>query len=435
MEGLEQEGKQNKAGLAVGIDLTDRFSQISAGFLGSGEVDTLSPISQNTGYLVPTALFKRSEVKQWFAGFEAQKCADTEVEGFYVDCLLERCREGSEIIIGKESFTPVALLALFVKRLLANVTVKAPVASIQTLMITLPEIDGTMVEILRRMVELLGLKTNNVYFQSHTESFYYYNLYQDTDLWKRDVCLFEAGDDSVETFKMSCNENTTPIVAIVEKNRFEMPILSKVVSEDVTEEDAQEVDRTFLEIAEETIGERLISSVYLIGDAFKGGWRKESTKTLCRRGRLFQGNNLFSKGACYAAMDKLANSEISKKYVFLGDDKLKSNIGMNVDKRGTSAYMALLDAGHNWFESSTECDIILNQGNRISFVVTPLTGEKPQVVDITLDDLPKRPPKTTRLHLQISMKSVTELVVRVKDMGFGELYPSSDIEWNEVICV
>ena len=54
-------------------------------------------------------------------------------------------------------------------------------------------------------------------------------------------------------------------------------------------------------------------------------------------------------------------------------------------------------------------------------------------MDITLADLPKRPPKTSRVKVDVSMISEMRMQVTIKDLGFGELFKASDIEWKEVI--
>ena len=121
--------------------------------------------------------------------------------------------------------------------------------------------------------------------------------------------------------------------------------------------------------------------------------------------------------------------------MFLGNDKLKSNVGLNVLKRGEPGYLALLDAGVNWFEASNSVEVIIDKGNKLSFVITPLTGKNPEVVDITLSDLPKRPPRTSRIKVDVSMLSEMRMQVVVKDLGFGELFKASDITWKEVISL
>ena len=172
--------------------------------------------------------------------------------------------------------------------------------------------------------------------------------------------------------------------------------------------------------------------VYLIGDGYKDGWASESLRYLCRGRRVFQGNNLYSKGACYGIREKLGIEPIGEEYVFLGLDKLKANIGMRVLRRGEESYFALMDAGVNWFETKKEFHVILEDGDALSLLLTPLDGQEPKQVDMILEGIEKRPRWTTRLEIKTEMLSERELSVRVKDLGFGSFFPASGGEWNKV---
>lgn len=147
------------------------------------------------------------------------------------------------------------------------------------------------------------------------------------------------------------------------------------------------------------------------------------------------GNNLFSKGACYGAKAKLEQTEEEKGYVFLGKDKVKANVGMHVVREGEEVYMALLDAGKNWYETVKECDLILDRTDELDFIVTPLNGKNVRTVPMYLTGCPARPPKATRIHLEMKMVSARKLYVCVTDMGFGELYVSSGLQWKSEITI
>lgn len=425
MEFQEPDVKKRNREYAVGLDLTDSYSQISVGPVDSDEVETLSVIPGQNNYLVPTVLFKRSEVNQWFAGREALRYKDT--EGYYIDKLVSKARSEEDVKIGSESFRPSALLALFIKRILALVNMVTPASNIASLMITVDTLDAQLITSLWEAVKSLGIKTGEIHFQSHTESFYNYMLYQPRDLWMHDVLLFDGTGEYIKSLRMECNKNTTPIVAFIDSH------------EDIrlatTDTEVPGYSGVYTRFAESVLDGHIISSTYLVGDIFKDEWCKEGVTMLCHKGRVFQGNNLFSKGACYGAKNYVAASILSSGYVFLGNEKLKSNVGINVLNRGEEGYLPLLDGGVNWFDATRECDIILNQGNKLSFVVTPLTGKNPETVDITLGDLPKRPPRTTRLHIKVKMQSETRMLVNIRDLGFGEIYPAENIEWNEVISI
>lgn len=419
--------------IAVGFDLTDTYSQVSYGYIDKEGVETLSTVAGSSNYRIPTALFKRREVNQWFAGKEAVRYKDT--DGYFIDNLLQKAEEEEEIKIGEEAYKPSALIALFMKRTLALVSMIEPLNKIESFMVTVDELDSKMVTVLSEAVASLGLKTDNIFFQSHMESFYYYNIYQPIDLWKRDVLLLDFSGKFVKSYRMECNQNTTPIVAFIDPSAyhsFETEGLENIMQDSP---EAHEYDERLLSIIENLTDNRLFSSVYFIGEGFKQYIFKESVKLMCRKGRVFEGNNLYSKGAAFSAKNRISKTVLSENHVFLGNDKLKSNVGINVVKRGENGYLALLDAGINWFEAKKECEVILDKGNRLSFVITPLTGKNPEVVDITLSDLPKRPPRTTKLSLKLSMISESRMEIIIKDLGFGELFPASNTEWKEVVNV
>ena len=425
MEPLDKEVKRKSKEYAVGIDITDSFAQISVGAVDTDGVETMSVNMGKTDFLVPTALFKRSEVNQWFAGFDALKYKET--EGYFIDKLVSKARANEIVTVGTEEFKPSALMALFLKRLLTLAGRVTPLSGIVSIMITVDILDGTLINVLNEAVSSLSVKSAQVHFQNHMESFYNYMLYQPRDLWNRDVVLIDSTGEYIKSLRMECNKNTTPIVAFIDSHED-----LELKSEDY---DEPGYPGKFTAFTESIVEGHMISSIYLIGDSFKYEWCKEGISFLCKKGRVFQGNNLFSKGACYGAKNLVSPSILSSGYVFLGNDKLKSNVGINVLKRGENAYMPVLDGGINWFDAHKECDIILNQGNKLTLIVTPLTGKNPEMVDITLGDLPKRPPKTTRLNVKVRMQSENRMQVTIKDLGFGELFPAANIEWNEVISV
>ena len=134
-----QNQKVNNVGIAVGFDLTDSYSQISYGYVDSDKVETLSTIAGGSDFLIPTVLFKRKEVNQWFAGKEALDNRDT--DGYLVENILSRGVTMDEIPVGNESFRPSALIALFMKRTLSLLSMSAPLSKIVSFMITVDYLD------------------------------------------------------------------------------------------------------------------------------------------------------------------------------------------------------------------------------------------------------------------------------------------------------
>ena len=242
--------------------------------------------------------------------------------------------------------------------------------------------------------------------------------------------------DSLFVYRMCLNHNTTPIVATIDVSEHnELKLGAEGFPKDAAlfHRTCERLDDGFLNIMQKVCGDAIISTVFLLGDGFKEKWTKRSLEFVCRTRRVFQGNNLFSKGATIAARERLRPTDNSSRYVFLGEDKLKANIGMNVLKCGTECYHAILDAGVNWYEAQSQMDIIIDQSGVLDIQVTPLTGKSPKVVQLILDGLEKRPRGTTRLRLSVTMGSVNEVEVKVQDMGFGEIFPSTGKVWEQAI--
>jgi len=408
--------------IIIGYDLTNTCSQISYRYLKNGsQVETLTAVAAQENYDIPTVLCKKCGVNQWLFGKDAVRFYENDpLEGILVDDLLNLAIRGEMIQVGGKGYDPVSLLTLFVKRSLGLLSGIATLDRIYAILFTCEVLTPRLIEVLTMVVNGLELRGTKVFFQSYEESFYGYMLHQQPELWKEQSVLFDYRGDSIVTMMLKKNAKTTPIVAYVEKQE------SAFVGG----------DNEFLRMAKGAMEEEDISSVYLIGEKFSGGWMEESLRYLCEGRRVFQGNNLYSKGACYCLQDRLMPGKQSKEFVFLGEDKLKSNIGMFVWKRGQESYFAILDAGVDWRDIAFECEIYLQDESRLELVVTPLLGgSKVSIVEIPLDGLYLKPGETTRIYMNFTMPEEKRLNVEIEDLGFGMFREPVETTWQKDILL
>ncbi|MCI8529531.1 MAG: hypothetical protein HFH82_10325 [Lachnospiraceae bacterium] len=420
--------------LIVGYELGNEYCQISYAFSADGAVETLSQVAGEEIYNIPTVLCKRFGVNQWYYGREAVRQAE-EGQGILVENIWNLALDGELIVIDGESYDPISLMALFFKRSMGLLSQVGTPEKLTAMMITCASLNRRILEVLYRMVDGIHLKRDRVSFQSYMESYYNYMLRQPEELWVYMSILFEYRENMLKVYRLECNRHTTPIVVFIEPKE-QRTFMEKIQSfradggEAADGEKDKALDKAFLELAQVVCSDSRIRSVFLIGDGFGGDWMKDSLRYLCKGRRVFQGNNLFSKGACHSVQEKMEVSDMGKTHVFLGTDKLKANVGMEVLRRGESSYCALLDAGVNWYEAEQDVELYLQDGNEILLVVTPLIGKQVKTIRVVLENFPA---SIARLRLHLYLEEEKRLAVEVEDLGFGEFRLPSGRMWKEEV--
>lgn len=410
--------EENKNRIVLGYDLNDTLSQVSYAKADEKTPSTLATIIGSDKYTIPTVLAKKKGVNQWFFGEEALK-AEQEGEGILVRNLLSLAKAGEPVTVDEEEFSPVMLLILFLKRTLALVNILSPWQLSDFIMITVEKLDGRMIEVMKEVSNGLPIDASKIRLQSYVESFYYYTIHQPDELWKYQVIVFDYSENGMKSYRLEMNRRTSPVVVFIEEKEYT--------------ELREKSDEDMLAVSEEILKNRIVSSVYLIGKGFEGEWATETLKLLCNKRRVFQGKNLYTKGACYAALEKMYPGELETNYVFLGNDKLKCNIGMKLIRNGAEIYQPLADAGINWYDVSAEKELLLGKEKEIRLMLTPLTGLNARYAVIRLYELPDRPERCSRVRIKISMKTEDILNVKIFDLGFGELFPSTGRIWQEEV--
>lgn len=426
----------------VGYDLDDRDAQISYCSLQKEEAETVPVVTGTQQYNIPTVLCKRNYVNQWFFGREAWKIAE-QGEGILVENLFGMAIAGEKITLEGQEYEAVTLLTLFVRKSLNLFFTVTSTDKIDVLMFTMREFESREVEVMEQVVQALGLKNTRVCFQNHVESYFYYMLHQPQEFRLAQSVIFDF-EEFLTIYRLEWNRRTVPVVSFVEKQEFPecgQPYWSEEEGE--KQRQCRDLDRQVMEYITEIFQNRTITSVYLIGSGFQEDWMDRTLQYICRGRRVFKGNNLYSKGAAYGAMERLCPTKEGKEHVFLGKEKLKSNIGLQILREGREAYLPLMDAGVSWYDAKGECELYLESGNSFSIVITPLTNVFPEkeaagkypvrYEEMELTGLPERPSGATRIRLSMRMSAIDEIIIKAEDLGFGEIFESSGLIWEKEI--
>lgn len=443
--GKSGENKKDKAAgtvqqkkLIIGFDLGDDACQMSYCTADPGSPEAHGKLPDPVTYAVvpgqelfdiPTVLGKKAGENTWFFGKDAVKHSG-EADILFLPHLLSQALEGTPVVIEEQAYDAAALLAMFIRRCLALLLGMHPGSSMKkgkaAVMFTAHSMDGRMIALLEDVRRRLDLSCP-VYYQSYGGAFYDFILSQEAGLWEKGSILFEyESGGKLRVCRLFFNRRTTPVAAYEESREY--PGLFA--------ESGEDRDAEFSRIVCDEVKGGEFSSAYLIGDGFKGGWLKKSAGELCRGGRrTFLGNNLYSKGAAYGAMYRELQPAFLRNYFFLDSSKLRSNVMVKALRRGKTEEMTLLEAGQNWYEVHHSEDLVLDGTAEINLLLRPLTGGKEEPFLLRLDRLPVREGRITRVRIHFDMPAADQLHLVIEDLGFGEIFPSSGLKWEQVISV
>ena len=262
--------------------------------------------------------------------------------------------------------------------------------------------------------EDLGLGRSQLILQDRKESFYYFVYNQKQELWLHDIFLFDCRGDEVRCCATVRDTRTVPQMV--------------TITEEVHALDGTHKDESFYKILLDSFHGHICSSVYLVGDGFDGDWMKMSLSYMCKGRRAFIGKNLYSKGACYAAI--VREQKNPWPYVYMGDNEMKVNVSLKVKNGGKWEFLSLINAGDNWYEASGECEVLLDGDKEIDFWLQLPHSRDARIEKLELSDLPERKPKTTRLRISAKPVSDSQVKIKIRDLGFGEIVKSSDLTWE-----
>lgn len=407
--------------LIVGIDFGKEMSQISYYDRKAGEPRSISMKVGTSLLEAPTCLCRRAEQKDYCVGLEAEYFA-REKGGIMIDDLYKICLGEEPVQVEGENIYPWELLAQFLKGMLKFLGIVEAVKNIKCLTVAVPYLSVIQVSNFQKAFESLGFSQEKYMLLDYNESFYYYALTQKRETWNRSIGWYAFTGHNVTFRRLSMNCASKPVLV-----RLEEPVETELPA------DGGERDEEFARFVQETLGTDLYSSIQITGIGFSQDWANKSVKLLCHQKRkVFYGNNLFAKGACAAGKEKLEDKNL-KNYRYLSEALVLTDVGMEMRVMGSPAYYSLVEAGNNWYDCKSSCEFILDGTEEIIFIISTFDRPEKRKIGMALPGLPQRPNKTTRLYLELQYLSPKECRVCVRDLGFGEMFPSSGKTWEEIV--
>jgi len=296
----------------VGLDLQASFCQISAvnakaaeGGIYAGarsDPETLSTSEDEKDSMIPLTA-ARSRNGSWLFGREAAAAREA-LEIPAAEGLLECCRDGVPLLLGEESLDPVPLLGGFLSYAFSLFASRIPADRIGLLVCTTAYDTPEMKEALKRALAGLSLPEERIRIQTHTDSFYYYILMQSRERRPGDSVLCDLtpeGRLSVSTLYFPNRKDASRYE--VQEGHWNLP------SSDPPSRKDQILFQAFRDMTVLPGVKGQFRTVYLAGDAFLGHWMQQSLRYMGQGRKLYQGSNLYSKGAALSALYELEKED------------------------------------------------------------------------------------------------------------------------------
>lgn len=402
----------------IGMDLCSDFTQLSYYNDIKREPESVSQLNNKETYLMPNILFYSTDTEHWYVGGEASEARFNE-NGTVVDGIFENISNEEKLTVAGKEYSYQELFMMMVKLHIDSFLYRYEAAEVRKLVISVENYDPLMFSLLSNLYIDMGIPKESIEITSHLDSGLFYIFNQPSELWNNSVALYDYSADGLNYYRIDISKNKEPkTINVIHEDYTQQMSLSKFGN------DTYQMDLEFSKIAEYEGKKAYISAVFLTGVGFSNKWMKKSTNVLCQGRRVFVGQNIYTKGACYRA--------VGGEYKFFYDEffvetkeNVLSDIGITLDDE-KDTFIPIITGGKQWYNTHGELSVILDDTDTITLIYrNHKTGDEKRET-VRIHGLPKRPNKTTKVSLEVEFDSPHEGAVIVRDLGFGKMFPTTN---------
>lgn len=260
-------------------------------------------------------------------------------------------------------------------------------------------------------------KRHSVNVITHFRSFVEYVFHQERAVWDRNTLLLDYSENVLRYILV---EQIRP-----SRQKAYRAVLKEMnLEEQGIHEDDENRDYHFSRLMKQFLVKNPAHIIFLTGRGFEGNWMKKTLTYLCAGRRVFMGQNLYANGACLLGLGPVQLMEDGM-LLKQGPDMVYHTIGILTQESGKAKYVPITSIGREWYNTVGTVDIILDKSQKVEFFYHNTKENEMESAACEIRDLPARPPKTTRIRIEVQFTAQTEGVILLKDMGFGSMFPGT----------
>ena len=413
-----------RGGSILGLELNEEFCQISYYDREKHEPETMEAAVDN--YQIPLILGYVNS--KWLYGKEAKHLATVD-ESCTISELYGKAVRQERVNFAGQIRDAVWLLAKFLRLALEKFE------NIDYITFSVPKTDIDISKMLKGLGRFLEVPKERVFVQDFKESFCDYMFYQPKELWQYEAALFYCDRNEIRAYmlrrlKTVSGRGADMFVTVDEVANAQMKELAAVYPV-LNVDKAKDADERFKAFIQSVFDKKVVSSVFLTGEGFENNWYPSSLKVLCNGRRAFIGNNLYSKGACYASHRRM--SEDDEMPIYLDETKMMEQVCLRMRVHGKEGWYPIVEWGSHWYESDGQWDVLLEDTSDIEIHIESLATGELQAETVSLAGLPERNDYALRLSIETMFLDENTCKIRFRDIGFGEFYPATDFQAEKTI--
>ncbi|MCD8019612.1 MAG: DUF5716 family protein [Clostridiales bacterium] len=260
-------------------------------------------------------------------------------------------------------------------------------------------------------------KRHAVNIMTRFRAFVEYVFHQERAVWDRNTLLLDYTGNilhyiQVEQIRSSRQKAYRAVLREIDLEQY-----------DIGREDENK-DYNFSRMIKQFLVKHPAHIIFLTGEGFEGNWMRKTLTYLCAGRRVFMGQNLYANGASLYGTGTIPFMEEGM-LLLQGPDMVYHTIGVTIQENGKLKYVPITSIGREWYNTKGSIDIILDKSQKVEFFYHNTKENEMECTSCEIKDLPSRPPKTTRIRIQVEFTSDTEGVILLKDMGFGTMFPGT----------
>ena len=323
--------------------------------------------------------------------------------------------------MGGRTYSVNEVFAHYLKETLDTIRKRYGSASIARIGITGERLTEEKKMHLAEVMESIGYSKDKLFFASHADTVLWYEICEGA---KGGSMTLDFDSKGMLAYLINSGNEEKEVPYYVETIDYS-PLMSGGLMGILDEEERK---NSFINVTELAIARKAIVRLYVTGTIVETQGISQILSRYFNTGRrIFTGRSLYCLGACYLAVKE----KLPKKAI--GDNQIFHNVSLEAYEDAVIHPVPMLKAGTSLKRAVAKIQVIPDDTKEIKFNIEDIRTK--EMINCTLhpEELYYHENKTLRLEIEAKFLDYETLVLKVRDVGFGDICPATYRVWEQIV--